>query len=178
MGALTLAGPVLAAGTDRLGTPLSPFGRHCNAWLLPSRLYGPGLPYLVPPCRFSRCPLWAGVLGAPARDSHLERAEATLWSAAVRLSPAAGVHDLLDELAADQVPLATVSNAVFGSRTLAAELERHGLRRSFPCIVSSADVGRRKPDPAPFRMALRRLRVPADRVWHVGVAMCFPCDEL
>lgn len=86
----------------------------------------------------------------------------------LRTTPAPGVHDLLDELAADQVPLAVVSNASCGARTLAAELERHGLRRSFPVIVSGPDLGRPKPDAAPFRQALRRLRVPAARAWHVG----------
>ena len=115
-----------------------------------------------------------GVCADGADGAQLQRAEAAIWRAGVRLAPAPGVHDLLDELAADQVPLAVVSNSVFGARTLAAELERHGLRRAFPCIVSSADVGRRKPDPAPFNEALRRLRVPAARVWHVGDSVA--CD--
>jgi putative hydrolase of the HAD superfamily len=101
-------------------------------------------------------------------ERELESAELVLWGSCAGLSPAPGVHDLLDELAAEQLPLAAVSNAVFGARTLAAELERHGLRRSFRCIVSSADIGRRKPDPAPFREALRRLGIPAERAWFVG----------
>jgi len=101
-------------------------------------------------------------------DASLERAEETIWRAGVRFHPAPGAHDLLDELAAEQLPMAIVSNGVFGGRTLAGELERHGMRRPFPCIVSSADAGRRKPDPAPFERALRRLRVPAARSWFVG----------
>jgi FMN phosphatase YigB (HAD superfamily) len=109
-----------------------------------------------------------GVCNEPACDARIEQAELAVWRAGVRLTPAPGVHDLLDELAAEQVPLAAVSNSIFGARCLAAELERHGLRRSFPCIVSSADLGRRKPDAAPFREALRRLRAHASRTWHVG----------
>lgn len=98
----------------------------------------------------------------------VEAAEQVLWHAAGDLAPAPGVEDLLDELAAEQLPLAAVSNAVFDGRVLASELERHGLRRPFTCVVSSADVGRRKPHPAPFAAALRRLGVAAERAWFVG----------
>lgn len=97
-------------------------------------------------------------------------------AAGLGLAPAPDAHDLLDELAADQVQLAVVSDADCGARALAAELERHGLRRPFPCIVSSVDLGRPKPDPAAFQEALRRLRVPAERAWHVGGA--FASDVL
>jgi len=109
-----------------------------------------------------------GVCEDGSSDALRAQAEAAIWRAGVRFAPAPGVHDLLDELAADQLLLAAVSNSVFSARVLAAELERHGLRRAFPCVVSSADVGRRKPDAAPFREALRRLRIPAARAWHVG----------
>lgn len=109
-----------------------------------------------------------GVLEEDSSGRHLDDAELVLWRACARLSPAAGVHELLDELAAEQLPLAAVSNAVFSARILAWELERHGLRRCFPCVVSSADVGHRKPDPAPFRQALRRVGVEPGRSWFVG----------
>jgi len=109
-----------------------------------------------------------GLAAGPVPDASLCEAEETVWRAGVRLMPAPGAHDLLDELAADQLPLAIVSNAIFDGRVLAGELERHGLRRPFPCVVSSADLGRRKPDRAPFERALRRLRVPPQGAWFVG----------
>lgn len=115
-----------------------------------------------------------GVCEDGSSDALRAQAEAAIWRAGVRLAPAPGVHDLLDELAADQLPLAVASNSVFSARVLAAELEHHGLRRAFPCIVSSADIGRRKPDGAPFAEALRRLRIAAPRAWHVGDT--FACD--
>ena len=114
---------------------------------------------------------WLRELAAgPVPEASLREAEETVWRAGVRLAPAPGLHDLLDELAADQLPLAIVSNGIFGGSTLAGELERHGLRRPFPFVVSSADAGRRKPDPAPFQRALRQLRVAPQRAWFVGDA--------
>ena len=48
-------------------------------------------------------------------------------------------------------------------------LERAGFDvNDFDVIVSSRDVGVRKPDPRIFRAALRRLRVPANRSVAVG----------
>lgn len=82
--------------------------------------------------------------------------------------PAAGAHALLDELAADQLPLAAVGDAGLGGRGLATLLERHGLRRSFACIVPGPGDRAHEPDPRPLHEALRRLRVPAARAWHVG----------
>jgi len=112
---------------------------------------------------------WLGAVLAPGSGKALlQQAEHRFFRGCARLSPAPGVHDLLDELAAEQVPLAAVSNAIWSSRVLAAELERHGLRRSFATIVSSADLGIRKPDPAPFHQALRRFGVEAVDAWYVG----------
>lgn len=105
---------------------------------------------------------------AATGDARRLRAEARTGQPDLRLTAAPGAHDLLDELAADQVLLAVVSGFAGGARSLAAELERHGLRRSFPCIVASSDSELSGASAAPLREALRRLRVPAARAWHVG----------
>jgi putative hydrolase of the HAD superfamily len=55
-----------------------------------------------------------------------------------------------------------------GGTLLASELARHGLLRSFGFVLSSADVGARKPHPAIFREALGRLGARAEETWFVG----------
>ena len=61
--------------------------------------------------------------------------------------------------------LAVVSN--FDSR-LPELLAQLGLARWLPVVVVSSTAGAAKPDPAPFRLALEQLGLPADAVWHVG----------
>ena len=61
--------------------------------------------------------------------------------------------------------LAVVSN--FDSR-LPDLLEQLGLARWLEAVVVSSSAGAAKPDAAPFRIALERLQLEADQVWHVG----------
>jgi HAD superfamily hydrolase (TIGR01509 family) len=61
--------------------------------------------------------------------------------------------------------LAVVSNWDVG---LAEHLERIGVASLFSAIVTSAEAGVAKPDPAVFRLALERLGVEAGRALHVG----------
>jgi HAD superfamily hydrolase (TIGR01509 family) len=51
---------------------------------------------------------------------------------------------------------------------LAEQLERAGLGEFFSVVVSSAEVGIEKPDPAVFAAALERLSVAAERALHCG----------
>ena len=51
---------------------------------------------------------------------------------------------------------------------LAEHLERIGAAPLFTAIVTSAEAGAAKPDPAPFRLALDRLGVESGRALHVG----------
>jgi HAD superfamily hydrolase (TIGR01509 family) len=51
---------------------------------------------------------------------------------------------------------------------LADQLRRAGLGEFFPVVVSSAEVGVEKPDPAVFAAALERLGVPPERAIHCG----------
>ena len=61
--------------------------------------------------------------------------------------------------------LAVVSNWDVG---LAEHLERIGAAPLFGVIVTSAEAGAAKPDPAVFRLALERLGVDPGRALHVG----------
>jgi putative hydrolase of the HAD superfamily len=83
-----------------------------------------------------------------------------------------GVVDALAHLRACGLALAVVANWDYG---LHEHLRRHGLARWFDAVIVSAEVGARKPDPAPFREALRRLGVEPARAIHVGDHM--PHDE-
>ena len=78
-----------------------------------------------------------------------------------------GVADALDQLAG-RVRLAAVTNtAVMAEADVRRLLERAGLDH-FEVVVTSADVGAAKPDPAVVHAALERLGVPPDRALLVG----------
>lgn len=71
----------------------------------------------------------------------------------------------LKRLRAKGVPLAVVSNA---SSDVVGRMGSLGVARYFDPIVYSFGHGIEKPDPRIFRIALRGLGRPADRVVHVG----------
>lgn len=71
----------------------------------------------------------------------------------------------LDALAARGVRRAVVSN---WDRRLPRLLERLGLKERFDAVLTSAEVGRRKPHPRIFEHALERLGLSPDRVIYVG----------
>jgi HAD superfamily hydrolase (TIGR01549 family) len=77
-----------------------------------------------------------------------------------------GHVELLQNLAA-RYRLAIVSNFDHGP-TAHAILEQHGIRPFFEAVVVSDDYGRRKPHPAIFGAAVRRMRVPSDQALFIG----------
>jgi putative hydrolase of the HAD superfamily len=95
-----------------------------------------------------------------------EDAEILVWDRGVKMTPKPGAREALAALRAAKIPVGVVSNTLFSARAWRHGLERHGLAVDF--VVSSADVGARKPDPRIFRAALDLLHVPAEDVWFVG----------
>jgi putative hydrolase of the HAD superfamily len=85
--------------------------------------------------------------------------------AAIRFEVIPGAVDTLASLRARGIELAVVSNWDIG---LAEHLERIGIAHLFSTVVTSAEAGAAKPDPAAFRLALGRLRVEPERALHVG----------
>ena len=73
--------------------------------------------------------------------------------------------DTLEELRAEGLPLAVISNWQCGLRHFCEEL---GISDFFEHILGSADLGVAKPDERIFREASRRLGVTPDRTLHVG----------
>ncbi len=94
--------------------------------------------------------------------------EDELWSAIVMLTPVSGIETVLRRLKNDRIPIAAISNAPFSARILEAELNKHGLGGFFRFVLSSADLGFRKPASLIFETALSRLGVTAGQTWFIG----------
>jgi putative hydrolase of the HAD superfamily len=87
------------------------------------------------------------------------------FMASIRFEPVPGALETLRSLRARGIELAVVSNWDVG---LAEHLERLGIGGLFSTVVTSAEAGAAKPDPAVFRVALDRLGVKPERALHVG----------
>ena len=77
----------------------------------------------------------------------------------------AGVTETLAALRARGLALGVVANWDY---SVHRRLEEARLTGWFDTVVVSAEVGARKPDPLPFRVALERLRARPERAVHVG----------
>ncbi len=107
-----------------------------------------------------------GWLGGLLPEALAGEAEIVVWDRGVKMTPIPGARNALAALRAAGIPVGVVSNTLFSALAWRHGLLRHGLAVDF--VVSSADVGARKPDPRIFRAALDRLQVPAEDVWFVG----------
>jgi putative hydrolase of the HAD superfamily len=87
------------------------------------------------------------------------------FMAAIVFEPMPGALENAAALRRRGLELAVVSNWDIGLTKL---LERIGAASSFSAIATTAEAGAPKPDPAVFRLALRRLGVEPDRALHVG----------
>jgi putative hydrolase of the HAD superfamily len=87
------------------------------------------------------------------------------FMAAIRFEAVPGALETLASLRTRGLELAVASNWDVG---LAEHLERLGIDGLFSAVVTSAEAGAAKPDPAVFRIALERLGVGPSRALHVG----------
>jgi putative hydrolase of the HAD superfamily len=94
---------------------------------------------------------------------------ASEYVAALRFEPLPGVREAVARLRALGLALAIVANWDCG---LHAYLEHAEI--AVDTVVTSAEAGVAKPDPAIFEVALERLGVPASRALHIGDS---PADE-
>lgn len=79
-----------------------------------------------------------------------------------------GVRRTLGEIE-PQFRLGVLSNTRTATRVeISALLSELGLARHFQAIITSSDIGWRKPHPLAFEAAVAALRAPADRVVMVG----------
>jgi HAD superfamily hydrolase (TIGR01509 family) len=83
--------------------------------------------------------------------------------------PLPGAIDLVRQLRADGLRLVVISNTVFrNAACYGRDFADAGLEGCLSGIVTSLDVGWRKPHPAIFSAALDQLAIPAERTAIVG----------
>ena len=87
------------------------------------------------------------------------------FMSSITLGAIPGALETLTSLRARGLELALVSNWDVG---LAEHVGRIGADGLFSAVVTSAEAGAAKPDPAAFRIALERLGVEPGRALHVG----------
>ena len=101
-----------------------------------------------------------------AADAELEADSfVDAFMGAIVLGPVPGALETAAALRARGLELAVVSNWDIG---LGERLEQIGASSVFTAIVTTAEAGAAKPDPAVFRLALERLGVEPGRALHVG----------
>lgn len=98
----------------------------------------------------------------------VESVEDAIWPAVVTLQPALGARELLACLRGARVTLGAVSNAYFSARILRNELQRHGLAEYLAFVLTSGDLGVRKPACAIFEAAIAQAGAAVDEMWFVG----------
>lgn len=103
--------------------------------------------------------------GASRPALALELLEAYWSSFLARATPAAGASEALEELARHHA-LALVTNQTTDVQL--RKLERLGLARWFPVVVTSGEIGVEKPDARMFAAALEALGVEPTRAVMVG----------
>jgi putative hydrolase of the HAD superfamily len=87
------------------------------------------------------------------------------FAAALVFKPLVGVVEALGALQGAGLVLACVSD---WDMSVGDQLGRAGVGRFLSTVVSSAEIGVEKPDPAVFRAALERLGVSSERTLHIG----------
>ena len=101
-----------------------------------------------------------------AADADLDPAEfSPAFVEAMVFRPFGGAVAALERLRAAGLSLACVSDWDIGLRE---QLAKVGLDHLFDVVLTSAEAGAPKPEPALFREALSRLRVEPGRAVHVG----------
>jgi putative hydrolase of the HAD superfamily len=99
-------------------------------------------------------------------DADLDPAEfSPAFVEAMVFRPLGGAVAALERLRAAGLSLACVSDWDIGLRE---QLAKVGLDHLFDVVLTSAEAGAPKPEPALFREALSRLRVEPGRALHVG----------
>ncbi len=97
-----------------------------------------------------------------------EGLERIIRSTIISYSPPKGARHVLRELHGLKIPMGVVSNSIFSSHLLRSDLQELSVVEAFRFVVSSAEFGRRKPHPAIFQEAVKKLGVKPSATWYVG----------
>jgi HAD superfamily hydrolase (TIGR01509 family) len=98
----------------------------------------------------------------------MEELELAFWKASVVTSPMPGARAALEELHAMGLPMAVISNSLFGSSVIRYELAKHSLADHLSFVMVSAEYAVRKPNPLLLETAAARLGVRPTGIWCVG----------
>ena len=101
-------------------------------------------------------------------DVSTEFLEVCLWNHTVTLEPIEQVKESLEFLKDNEIRIAALSNAIFSANCIRLELEKHDLDEYFEFVISSSDIGIRKPNTAIFELALERFNLSSNRVCYIG----------
>jgi putative hydrolase of the HAD superfamily len=173
---------VTVDGYGTLVTLLDPVPELCRALAehdverspdLVRRAFRAEVDYYKPRAPNGRDPETLAALRLDCTRVYLDAAEAGVdpesfvdsFMGSIAFEPLAGALETVEALRARGLEVAVVSNWDIG---LAEHLERIGAAPLFAAIVTTAEAGAAKPDPAVFRLALERLGVEAERALHVG----------
>ena len=88
--------------------------------------------------------------------------------AAAGLVPYPGAREALESFRDGGIALGAVSNSTLGHAALAARLEDLGFGDLVPFVISSADIGVRKPNARVFATGIERIGLPASELWYIG----------
>jgi HAD superfamily hydrolase (TIGR01509 family) len=102
----------------------------------------------------------------PAVIEQVMELEQDGWIGAVHVGP--DVIATLEALRAEGLRLGIVSNAAYLPRLMVAQMQALGLRQYFDGVTFSSEVGRRKPHPAIYQDALRKVGVEPTKTLFVG----------
>ena len=97
-----------------------------------------------------------------------EELETLFWEEVFVMEAAPGVSSLLEACRDVGIRVGIISNITFSGRHIEQALARHIPGASFEFVLASSDYLYRKPDPALFRLALKKADLPAKRVWYLG----------
>ena len=110
-------------------------------------------------------PAGSDLEGSEGSPKNLER---FIRSKIIDYAPPEDARRVLRELHDLKLPMGVVSNSIFSSDLLLSDIRELSLVEAFRFVVSSAELGLRKPHPAIFRDAVEKLGANPAETWYVG----------
>ncbi|MGQ0827135.1 MAG: HAD family hydrolase [Bacteroidota bacterium] len=98
----------------------------------------------------------------------IEKLEYIVWNNTVTLKPYPDIDIILNQLKQRGIRLAAISNTVFTSNVMKHEFLKHQLLDYFDFIITSADLGIRKPAKQIFFQAIDTIKLHPSDIWFVG----------
>jgi putative hydrolase of the HAD superfamily len=99
--------------------------------------------------------------------------EQIYWNEALEFELEPALLPALEAVRQAGYRMAIISNTTFSARVIGAELAKQGIGDFFEMILTSADLGIRKPDTRIFHTAAGLLGVAAEKCWYVGNSAVF-----